>query len=378
MSDWRDRVPWSVRGPVRRTRNASAAGLLAVRETPRRRAIAATPPRRDGLAVSYGVDRMPGADEVVIGGAVKFQLLHGRLPNAPRDFNVLYLGSSSLPPDAGALVRLARRRDAPFAWNQNGVAYPGWYGGGFELVNRPRARLLHEADHVFFQTEFCRLGADRFYGVREGPWEILNNPVDTERFVPLPARPGRPLTLLLGGSQYQQYRFEAALEALARLRRERDDARLIVAGALSFAPDAAAIAAAHVRRLGIEDVVEFIGPYSQAEAPALMQRADLLLHTKYNDPCPTVVLEAMASGLPVVYSASGGVPELAGDVGIGIPAPLDWEHDHPPPAEELATAVIQVAERLEEQAEAARQRAVERFDAQAWIERHRVVFEELR
>ena len=62
-----------------------------------------------------------------------------------------------------------------------------------------------------------------------------------------------------------------------------------------------------------------------------MRRADLLLHTKYNDPCPTVVLEAMASGLPVVYSASGGVPELVGEeAGVGIPAPFDWEHDHPP------------------------------------------------
>ena len=53
-----------------------------------------------------------------------------------------------------------------------------------------------------------------------------------------------------------------------------------------------------IRRLGLEDAVELLGPYTQAEAPALMRRADLLLHTKYNDPCPTVVLEAMASGLP--------------------------------------------------------------------------------
>ncbi|HWH06801.1 MAG TPA: hypothetical protein VNT23_10265, partial [Gaiellaceae bacterium] len=31
-----------------------------------------------------------------------------------------------------------------------------------------------------------------------------------------------------------------------------------------------------------------------------------LLHTKVNDPCPNVVLEALASGLPVVHPASGG------------------------------------------------------------------------
>ena len=38
LSDWRSSVPWSVRAPVRRTRNAIASGLLAVRERPRRRA----------------------------------------------------------------------------------------------------------------------------------------------------------------------------------------------------------------------------------------------------------------------------------------------------------------------------------------------------
>ena len=371
------RLPWAVRGPARRARNALAAVRLDARQSGRWREISKTPPRGGELAVSYGVERMPGNDDVVFGGAVKFQLLDRELPNAPRDFNVLYLGSSSMPLDAPRLVALARRRGAAFAWNQNGVAYPGWYGDGWKLVNRPRARLLHEADHVVYQSAFCKLAADRFYGERESAWEVLHNPVDTHAFVPSERRPAPPLTLLLGGSQYQRYSVECALEALARLRRERPDARLIVAGSLSFAADGQAQVADLIRRLGVGEAVELAGPYTQAHARELFQRADVLIHPKYNDPCPTVVLEAMSCGLPVVYSHSGGTPELVGDdAGIGIPAPLDWERDHPPAPEALSSAVATIAEDLDERRAAARERA-ERFDARRWIARHTELFEEL-
>jgi glycosyltransferase involved in cell wall biosynthesis len=372
-------IPWRLKKPVRRTRNAVAAGWATAREYGRWRNIMRTPPRARELAVSYGVERMPSDDDVVIGGNVKFQVLSRELPNAPRDFNVLYLGSSSMPIDATMLVRVARRRGAVFVWNQNGVAYSGWYGPGWELVNAPRARLLRRADHVVYQSRFCKVGADRFYGEPCGSWEILPNPVDTRRFLPASRqRRRRPLTLLLGGSQYQRYRVTVALETLALVRREHRDARLQIAGALTFSNGGDADAVELVRRLDLTDAVEFIGPYVRADAPALMQGADILLHPKYNDPCPTVVLEAMSAGLPVVFSASGGTPELVGeDAGIGVPAPLDWDEDHPPAATDLADGVIEVASNIAELGDAARARAVEHFDARRWIERHREIFERL-
>ena len=112
-------------------------------------------------------------------------------------------------------------------------------------------------------------------------------------------------------------------------------------------------------------------------APGIFQRAALLLHTKYNDPCPTVVLEALASGLPVVYSASGGVPELVGpDAGVGVPAELDWDRDRPPDPQVMAAAVLRAAQDAERMAMAARSRA-EAFDVEPWLDRHQQVFEAL-
>jgi glycosyltransferase involved in cell wall biosynthesis len=238
------------------------------------------------------------------------------------------------------------------------------------------ARGLHAADHVVYQSEFCKVSADRFLGERHGGCEILHNPVDTERFVPAERRPGAP-TLLLGGNQYQRYRFVAALDALALLPVEW---ALLVSGRISWNPDrrrALREAEALLEDRSLGRRVRLVGPYTQAEAPDLIRRATVLVHTKYNDPCPTVVLEAMACGLPVVYSASGGTPELVGTrAGIGIAAPLDWERDHPPDPLALADAVLAVSDRLEDFSLAARARA-ERFDVRAWVARHEELFEEL-
>ena len=377
------RLPSAIRRPLGKLRRVGSSTVRLGRNGARWLAIAragATPgplPR-----VSYG-RRIPAFNEPAHGGTIKFQGLQDAFPNAPRDFNVLYLGSSTVPPDSGMLLRLARRRGASVVWNQNGVAYPGWFGPGYERVNRPLARVLHEADHVFFQSDFCRLSSDRFLGRRTGPAEVLYNPVDTRRFTPAPESPAG-LVLLLGGNQYQRYRFESAVRAFAEIAKRRGDARLIVTGALTWSrgtdPRVAVREAEElIAKLGLEGRVEFTGTYTQEEAPALMRKGHLLLHTKYNDPCPTVVLEAMASGLPVVYSASGGLPELVGeDAGIGIPASVDFERDHPPSPVELAAAVLEAAERLPELADAARRRALELFDVEPWVARHREVFEALR
>jgi glycosyltransferase involved in cell wall biosynthesis len=171
------------------------------------------------------------------------------------------------------------------------------------------------------------------------------------------------------------------MRALARLVQQGVDAELLVAGRLRWIHDptaACAQADALAKELGLGDRVIFLGPYSQASAPDVFRRADIVLHTKYNDPCPTVVIEAMACGRPVVYSRSGGVPELVGDhAGVGLDAPLSWERDIPPDPDGLAAGVSRVRADLASFAQAARARAVEHFDAKRWVARHREVFDHL-
>jgi len=339
----------------------------------------ARPPQSSGVRVFYGFDRLPTAGEFSHGGVVKVQDLQPVFPNCPRGANVLYMVSSYLPLFAGQLVRQARASGVKFVLNQNGVAYPGAGEPGWQAVNSRLRAVLRQADFVVYQSRFCRESADQFLGPATCPAEVLYNPVDTKAFIPaITPAAADAFTILLAGSHQTPARVRVALEAVAALRARVPSARLCVAGRYAWRPDPeAALAEARTwaERLGISDSVEFRGPYTQASAVALLQHAQVLLHTKYNDPCPRLVVEAMACGLPVVYSATGGVPELVGDqAGVGVPGSSDYEREHPPAPAALAAALATVAARRSEFSVGARRRAVEQFDLQPWLRRHGEIF----
>jgi glycosyltransferase involved in cell wall biosynthesis len=316
-----------------------------------------------GLRVSYGWDRVPAPGEPATGGTAKLQKLAERWPNRPADFTLLYLASPHFPRDLGPLLRISGRRSAAVVVNQDGVAYPGWAGDRVEELNRPLRRALAAGDHVLYQSAFCKRSADELLGEPAGEWEILHNAVDVERFTPATPPDGPPV-LLLGGDQTQAYRLELALETLRAVRAAIPGTRLLVTGRL-------------VSGVALGEGVELVGRYAQREAPDVFRRAHLLLHPKVNDPCPTVVLEAMACGLPVVHPASGGTVELVGAGGIGVPHDDSFARDSPPSAEALAEAVLAVLAERERYAEAARRRVVERFALGPWLDRHAELFARL-
>jgi glycosyltransferase involved in cell wall biosynthesis len=325
-----------------------------------------------GLQVFYGHDRVPEPGERAAGGTAKVQKLNERFPNSPTGFSLLYLGSNWLPRDLAPLLWLARRRDAPIVVNQDGVGYPGWAGDRTEAVNRPLRRALRSAQHVLYQSDFSKRSADLFLGEARGSWEILPNAVDVNHFSPAERPPSNGPVLLLGGDQTQAYRLDLALRTLAALLPRHPDAQLLVTGRIVESADRL------IEQHGVRNRVHLLGEYAQRDAPSLFRRAHLLLHTKVNDPCPTLVLEALASGLPVVYPASGGTVELVGDeAGIGVPHPETWARDEPPAPEALAEAVDRVLGGLAGYSEAARVRAVERFSLDPWLDRHAALFAEL-
>lgn len=332
---------------------------------------------KQGPHLFYGYDRLPGFQEVASGGIIKFQRLSDVFPNKPKRFNILYMVSSYYPTDAELIKKASQRKGSKFVWNQDGVAYPAWMPSGWEETNAKMAAFLHDADYVFYQSEFAKKSSDNFLGKRSGPSEILYNAVDTNFFYPLgDNKLSNNVDLLSAGSKYIFDRIETPIRTLSFVRKYNLKARLLFAGKIKdelIDPTRDLIS-----ELKLSDHVKFLPPFPQQEAPEIFRKCDIFLHPKINDPCPGIVIEAMACGLPVIYSNSGGVPELVGeDAGIGVDTELSWEHFTQPSPEKWAESVMSVIETYSSYADAARQQAVDRFDLQPWIERHKQVFDKL-
>lgn len=330
--------------------------------------------RDNRIAVYYG-----GARSGDLGGTlVKVRLLQSRFPEHLIGYSLLYMLSNAIYLPEFAVDRL-RAAGVPLVLNQNGVFYPGWYPVGWERENARMAKVHGAADYVFYQSEFCRVCAEKYLGPRKGASEILFNGVDTTRFLPTSfgRKPGSFVFLASGkfGSS-TAYRLHSSIAGLAAAREGGLDVRLVIAGPIERA--VAVRVHAQVSSLGLDRFVDFKGPYNGAEAPSVYQAADAYIMTKHNDPCPNAVLEAMASGLPVLYSASGGVPEQVGsDAGVGLPVPATFEEDVFPSPQAIAEGMAHVIKERERMAAAARARAVERFDLSFWFARHEAVFRSL-
>ena len=146
-------------------------------------------------------------------------------------------------------------------------------------------------------------------GVLPSRLYFLPNVVDTQRFKPADAPGARPLTLLAVGRVAEQKRFDRFIAALGRLRSEQN---VKVQGWIVGPPQDQRL------RIELEDQarglgllpggLQFLGGVS--DMVPLYQQADLCVLTSDFEGTPNVLLEAMASGLPVVATKVGGVPDI--------------------------------------------------------------------
>lgn len=134
---------------------------------------------------------------------------------------------------------------------------------------------------------------------------------------------------------HQIYNPLLAVQVLARLISRMPEAHLTMIG-----PDkdgSLADVMAEARKLNVLDRISFTGGIPKTEVPQHLARADIFLNTTNIDNSPVSVLEAMATGLPVISTEVGGISYLIENERDGLLIP-------PNDADSMANAIIRLVE----------------------------------
>jgi glycosyltransferase involved in cell wall biosynthesis len=197
---------------------------------------------------------------------------------------------------------------APAVWIPRACGVPvvvNYRGGEAEPFLRSAAAVVRftmrraaalVVPSAFLQQVFARFGMAA---------KVVPNIVDLARFHPADTAPGS-LHVVVARNLEPIYDIASALRAFAALSGEHPASRLSVAGS---GPERARLESL-AAELGIAARVTFTGRLDAEQMATLYRNASVTLNPALADNMPNSVLEALASGVPVVSTNVGGVPYI--------------------------------------------------------------------
>lgn len=179
----------------------------------------------------------------------------------------------------------------------------------------PRTALpiLRLADRVVVPSDYL---VRVFYGFGVKAESVFNT-VDSSRFRFHARRPLKPV-LLSNRNLEPHYNVACTLQAFATIQTQIAEARLIVAGDGSERRSLRELA--HELQL---NNVDFTGAVAPERMPALYDSADIFVNASNIDNQPLSIIEAFASGLPVVTTGAGGIRDMVSDAVTGLMVSCD-------------------------------------------------------
>jgi glycosyltransferase involved in cell wall biosynthesis len=204
--------------------------------------------------------------------------------------------------------------------------YFGWRDGGAAVGRYIEGRRYRSADLVIAVSDATKNDICSLLGVSEARVVRVYNGVNVERWSGAPklaATPvlqnhglfGRAFALYVGGSDWRK-NIEGMMAAIARARQSGFDLSLAWAGHLDGAHRARMEGKA--AEAGIADVVHFLGHVTDDELAILYRAAVAHLFVSRLEGFGLTVVEAMASGCPVITTHGGSLAEVAGDAALTV------------------------------------------------------------
>ena len=176
--------------------------------------------------------------------------------------------------------------------------------------------MLRRARKIIAVSHFTKWELTNYYKIPASKIQVIHNGVDINKFKP--AADKRKVKAELGlnpddlaivsvGRLYARKGLFTLIESMPAVTKRFPNAKFIISG--KGQSDEMHKLIAHAEKLGVKDNIVFTGYYPDKKLPKLYQAADVFAFSTFYEHHPFAVLEALATGLPVVTTTVGGIPE---------------------------------------------------------------------
>ena len=176
--------------------------------------------------------------------------------------------------------------------------------------------MIKRSSRVIAVSNFTRQELQKYYNIPEKRIHVIHNGVDTHKFQP--AKDKQKIKTELGlspndhiilsvGRLYARKGLFTLIEAMSTIVKQFKNVKLVISG--KGQSDEMVKLHAHAKRLAVENNLLFTGYYPDQKLSKLYQAADIFALSTFYEHHPFAVLEALATGLPVVTTTVGGIAE---------------------------------------------------------------------
>jgi glycosyltransferase involved in cell wall biosynthesis len=247
-----------------------------------------------------------------------FDIIHSNLPLVP---------SFAIPNNSAKAIvcavhstwkgeAKATKRDNPKELNPNEKAMLR-----FNFVLRSyEKKLMKRSDALIAVSKYTVDELTKLYGIKKEKIHVIYNGVDVEKFKPRPNRVEmhREFGLeddikivLFVGRLYHRKGLEILLRSIPPVLKEFSNVRFVISGK-GFKKKEENLRNL-AKELNIENYVTFLGYVPDEKLPLLYSASDIFVLPAIYENFPFAILEAQATGLPVISTKVGGIPELLVD-----------------------------------------------------------------
>ncbi len=176
--------------------------------------------------------------------------------------------------------------------------------------------MLRRARKIIAVSHFTKWELTNYYKIPSSKIEVIHNGVDINKFRPAPDKPKvkaelglnpDDLAIVSVGRLYARKGLFTLIESMPAVTKRFPTAKFIISG--KGQSDEMNKLLSHAEKLGVKGNIVFTGYYPDKKLPKLYQAADVFAFSTFYEHHPFAVLEALSTGLPVVTTTVGGIPE---------------------------------------------------------------------